>query len=214
MATKKDAEDMRVILIVIGIILLLPFFIFSALFYQILKNKYLLDNSAQRVIDIKRLTNPLVAAAFTTVIFVWGTYLLFGGGLEKNSLLKLSLGSITGTVGILIAYFASKHFAVLYLGFVCDKSRDSCIFPYDMQSYGIADYLSFKWVHDFCGLDSIKLSEIKKISRARGTQLYLHGEFGSRGIIFSNKQKRDEAIALVQSSIGKSANLMFETEKY
>ena len=59
-------------------------------------------------------------------------------------------------------------------------------------------------------MESVRLSQIKKITREAGKKLYIHGPFGSRGIHFSNKQKRDECISAIENLGRVRANLEFE----
>ena len=53
---------------------------------------------------------------------------------------------------------------------------------------------------------------VEKITRQAGTQLFLHGSFGSRRIGFSSKLKRDECIHLLTASGRSQAKLVAELE--
>jgi hypothetical protein len=54
------------------------------------------------------------------------------------------------------------------------------------------------------------LSDIGRITRKIGYDLYLSGSFGSRRITFTNKQKRDECIYAIQNSGRTSAKVPVE----
>lgn len=68
-----------------------------------------------------------------------------------------------------------------------------------MVNFGIQDYLQLRFIRDMGDMESVPLSAITKITREAGKKLYVHGEFGSRGIAFSHKQKRDECIAAIEN---------------
>jgi hypothetical protein len=115
---------------------------------------------------------------------------------------------------IFIGYHFARHLAVLYFGIVADKDKDILVFPHDMQSYLLSDYFSFRFLKDYCNVDTIELSSITKMTRGHGTELYVHGPFGSRRIIMSTKQKRDECLAMIQVFTGKKGLLITEIEGY
>jgi hypothetical protein len=123
-------------------------------------------------------------------------------------------GILTILTGLTGGYLIARHLAVLYLGIIADRERDALYFPYDMQSYTLTDYFSLRFLRDYCNVDSIPLSAIKKLTRGRGKELYIHGDFGSRGIIMSSKQKRDECLTMIQSLTGKKSLLITEIEGY
>lgn len=61
-------------------------------------------------------------------------------------------------------------------------------------------------------MDEVRLSEIGRITRKAGADLYIHGSFGSRRITFTNKQKRDECIYAITSSGRTAATVPVEFE--
>jgi hypothetical protein len=123
--------------------------------------------------------------------------------------------AISALIVILVAdWCVARHLAVLYLGIVTDSGKDALFFPYDMQSYTVIDYITLRFFKDYCNVDSVPLSAITKISRGRGKDLYVHGTFGSRSIVMSNKQKRDECLAMIQSVTGKKRLLIAELEGF
>ena len=77
-----------------------------------------------------------------------------------------------------------------------------------MANYGIGDYLNLRFIRELGLMEEVKLSKVTKITRKAGTVLYIHGSFGSRGIIFSNKQKRDECIAAIENGCEEYLTLM------
>jgi hypothetical protein len=63
-------------------------------------------------------------------------------------------------------------------------------------------------------MDQVDIDEIEKITRQAGKRLFIHGPFGSRGISFTNKQKRDECYSAIQSASNKKSLLLNEMEDY
>lgn len=213
MARRSNSDEgMKYLFIAVGVALLLPSLIISFISFQKLRTQYLESNTARRVMDIKRLIKPMVFAGGLTILCAFISIdLIFG---KASTPLSKSGGIAIITAWLVFAYFFARHFAVLYLGIVIDAGRDIVIFPFDMQSYTINDYLSFRFITDFCNVDTVPLSSIVKLTRGHGTDLYLHGKFGSRGIVMSNKQKRDECLSSIQESVKRKGLLLAEIESY
>jgi hypothetical protein len=74
--------------------------------------------------------------------------------------------------------------------------------------------MKLRFIADYTKVDSVKISQITKLTRGYGTELYVHGPFGSRAIIMSSKQKRDECLAMIQNFTGKRGLLITEIEGY
>lgn len=84
------------------------------------------------------------------------------------------------------------------------------LFPKDMANYSISDYLNFKFVTELGHMEEVPLSQIRRITRQAGKQLFVHGKFGSRGMKFSNKQKRDECLSAIEEGTSVSVSLELE----
>jgi len=193
MTTKKQqTEQNRFLILGIGILIFLPLIIFSFLSYTKLKNEFLTQPNVRRVVDIKNLYMPLV----------------FCGALVVTSFILFSwisnFSNILGWVFILFPLYLgvrlAKWLAVIYLGAVIDEENDYILFPHDMESYGVEDYITLKFLKECSEVDKLQISSIQKISRQAGKHLYIHGNFNSRRVSFSSKQKRDECIAALQSA--------------
>ncbi len=199
-------------LVVGGILIALAFLIIMFAFaFNSLSKKYIKIESAVRVVDIKYclpffgsvgglfLFYSVIPVFFYNIEILWIRYLIYG--------LYILIFIIGGII-------AMKHLAVLYFGVVVDKERDLVAFTHDMESYTVMDYISLQFVIDYCTIDTIQLSEINRLSRGRGVELYMHGSFGSRGIKFSSKQKRDEALAIVKEFNANNTKLLPDIEGY
>ena len=61
-------------------------------------------------------------------------------------------------------------------------------------------------------MDSVSLADVQKITRQAGKKLFLHGDFGSRRISFTDKLKRDECIHLITANGNSRVKVMNELE--
>ena len=212
----NDTQAAGTLIAAAGVLLFIPFLIISVISFSKLKNEYLGNEAVQRVVDIRRLLPSLitgggVCAAGAFFINAYINEIIQKGISFAPVLIIISVGVSVLTVG----YFLARRLAVMNLGVVADSSKNILVFPYDLQSYTITDYLAFRFVHDICNVDTVPLASIEKMTRgSRGKDLYLHGAFGSRGITMSSKQKRDECLAMVQSFAGKKGMLITEMEGY
>ena len=100
---------------------------------------------------------------------------------------------------------------VTYYRVIADPRNDHVLLPKDMANYGIEDYVQLKFIRELGEMESVPLSQISKITLEAGKKLFIHGPFGSHGICFSNKQKRDECIAAIEYSSEVAATLDFES---
>lgn len=202
---KKDDPLAKGLIIAAGAILLLPFLLIGFISFSNLKEKYLESDSAQRVVDMKRLLPTAIGAS--TFLVSCALMLIFFNEYIFAIIVIVIVGSCVGVM-------AARRLAILYLGIVADKGKDLLVFPHDMQSYTIMDYFSLRFLEEYGQADTLLLSEIKRMTRGRGKELYIHGNFGSRGIIMSSKQKRDECMSMIQVATGKKGLLFMELEGF
>lgn len=216
MARNKNSDG-NILLVAAGVALF-PALIISFISYFSLKHRYLESVTATRVMDIKKLKMSIVIATsgvFVIILLSVGVHSIMSNFIPS---MQAALTKIAFAVAIFAflywAYLCARHVAVQYLGIVVDKTKDLVIFPHDMQSYGLADYVSLRFLRDYCNEDHVPLSEVKRLSRGYGTDLYMHGDFGSRGIVMSNKQKRDECLTMILAAKGERGILLNELENY
>lgn len=207
----KKSKDDGSLFILVGAVLFLPFLLVFFFSYKKLEGRFLDSPTAIRVIDIKHCMPSFISASATMVLLL--LILIPLSGIDAIWLKYFAFG-VFGLIFIASGTIAAKHLAVRYLGFVADKERDSVTLAFDMESYGILDYVTLQFVKDFCNVDSIALSEITRLSRGRGVELYIHGDFGSRSALFSSKQKRDEALAIIKELNSSNTKMMSEIESY
>jgi len=208
--SKKDDEAIKTLIILVGVVLFLPFLIISYISYRRLRQQYLMDSNVQRVVDTPRATALFVAVSGGIVGLIYISFIFIDIKIAQFSVVTIFIWAFT----LALCFIMAKHLAVVYLSIVADPDHDRLIFPHDMQSYTIHDYLTLRFIHDYCNVDTIQLSSISKMTRGYGKELYLHGDFGSRKIALSSKQKRDECLAMIQSHTGRSGLLAGEIESY
>lgn len=196
-AKKKDDSDLYIVL---GMILFIPFLIFAWRHYSRLKREFVANASSQRIFDTASLWYPLGIGGGITAV---ATYLILALA-HGPWYLSIILAPCLGLLFLFLGRQVARWLAATYFGVLVDPLQDRVLLPCDMASYGVAEYLSFRFLRDMGTVDSISLSGITKITREAGKSLYVHGGFGSRAMTFTNKQKRDECIAAIESASRRS----------
>ena len=205
MATKKQKEEAEVRIIMF----MMPFIAVAAAFglyhYSKLKKKYLSGAQVRRVFDVK--TNwPAMLASGMLAFF----YFAFAAYLYEKANWTL-LFSIP--ISFYVLNWVGKLQAYAFLGVVVDYEQGAVFFPPSQENLDIVDsLLILPSIRQLTTMDFVLLSEVEKITRQAGTQLFLHGSFGSRRIGFSSKLKRDECIHLITSNGNSKVKLMTELE--
>ena len=205
MATAKEKQDnARAICLLVGFVVFIPLMIFSFIRYQTFKTTYTENEYSQRIFDIGNL-----APAFITA----GSFLLFAYivcAYSFGSPIGYVLGPIALIGTALICVKIAQSIAATYFGVFVDPFNNRVLLPKDMANYSITDYFNLKFITDLGTMEQVPLDQIRKITRQGGKKLFIHGKFGSRGMTFSNKQKRDECISAIEDAARVSASLEFE----
>lgn len=204
MAKKKDDGAAVILLFVVAFIVFLPFLIFGMFFYRKLKRKYSAIPNTQRVYDIGVLFKTL--GAFIAVI-VFSALLVL-----QLSVLPVKLVSPETshyiTIVMLVLYPVvmiwpmkkmAERVAIEYFGIIFNDNDRTIILPADIGNMGFGDRLRLKFLSRMGEQDCIDIRKISNITREKGVNFYIHGDFGSRRVNFSNKQKRDECISALQA---------------
>lgn len=203
MAKKKDDGSASILLLVVALFVFLPFLIFGIFFYRKLKRKYSAIPNTQRVYDIGVLFKTLGASI---AIIVASAVL----ALQLSTLPTKFVSPETSQYIIrimLVLYPAvmvwpmkkmAERIAIEYFGIIFNDNDRTMILPADLGNMGLGDWLRLKFLSRMGEQDSIDIRKISNITREKGVNFYIHGDFGSRRINFSNKQKRDECISALQ----------------
>ena len=196
-AKKKDDSELYIVL---GMVLFIPFLVFAWRHYSQLKRDFAASTSSQRIFDTASLWYPLGLGGGLTAVSGYLILSLAQGPWYLSAVLAPCLAFLFLYLGRQVA----RWLAATYFGVLVDPLQDRVLLPCDTASYGIADYISFRFLKDMGTVDSVPLSAITKITRKAGKSLYVHGAFGSRAMTFTNKQKRDECIAAIESASRRS----------
>lgn len=203
-AQKKNQGGANLVLMAIGIVFIPLVLTFGLWHYMRLRGKYLKSKGVRRVVDIWNLGVPFYSFAGV----VLGTYMLIITTYSNYQALSYAVIIVALYIGIKLA----QRSASCYFGAAIIPESGTVVFPEDMAGYGIEDYIKLKFIRNLSRMDEVELNDIEKISRQSGKRLYIHGPFGSRGISFTNKQKRDECIAAIQSVAKRKPTLINEFE--
>ena len=184
---KKQSESAEGLMSLVGFVALLPLMVISISYYYSLKNRYPEDEGTQRVFDVRLITKYFVTAGLIAFV-VWN--------IAAKQLFTLQpLTPLYAIIVICALYLLIKLAMAIssnYFGVLIDTQQDRIIMPKDMANYSVSDYIQLKFIRELGQMEEVRLSQIKRITRQGGTALFIHGKFGSRGIKFSIKQKREE----------------------
>ncbi|MFV0925563.1 hypothetical protein [Pseudomonas palmensis] len=192
---KKQGESAEGLMYIIGFVALLPLMVVSISHYYSLKSRYPEDEDTQRIFDVRLVTKYFVLAGIIGFV-VWNIaakqFVVF------TSSTPIYAAIVIGAVYLLVKL--AMAISANYFGVLVDPQNDRVILPKDMANYSITDYLGLKFIRELGQVEEVRLSQVKRITRQGGIALFIHGKFGSRGIKFSIKQKRDECLSAIQDA--------------
>lgn len=204
MAKKKKDESLWLLVTIVAFFVFLPFLIFSFLRYRKLKKRYNAIPNTQRVFDIGVLYRT-IGGAIGAIILAAVLFIGIGVVLHKNTSPEFATQFST----ILLFAFPvvicwpmkkmAERVAVEYFGVIFNDNDRSMLLPADTGNMGLGEILRLKFLCRLGDQDRIEINKITNITREKGVSFYIHGDFGSRKVNFTNKQKRDECIAALQA---------------
>lgn len=206
MATKKQKEaDAQGTLWLYMVPLLVVSVAFTWYHFAALKRRFVTGPHVRRVFDLGSNYDAVFASGllgFLYGLLTWGLY-----GRWPASLL------LTIPLGFYVLNWMGRMQARAFLGVVVDYQQGRVFFPATIDKLDITDVLKVTPVLQcFVALDDVALLAVQRISRRAGKELFLHGDFGSRRITFSDKLKRDECIHLITSRAGAHVKVVAELE--
>lgn len=216
---QKEAETVvggGLLLLLAVTIFVIPFSLLIAWFqYKKIRNKLFNIEGLIRVheggLDAIKMTliNALNVTLILMVVFV-GDFFAFAVVYEENNIegwikILTAVVGIVSFVGVLIWFWgASKQIGCKMIGVLLFPNDGLIVIPRDsLTNTATQDIAQAKWFKDMFSLEAIQTQSIKKITRQAGKRLFIHGDFGTRRISFSNKQKRDECIYAIERVIKK-----------
>jgi hypothetical protein len=203
MATKKDEYDGIFLFLIIPAVL--ATLVFSLYYFSRLKKQYLTGPHARRIFDI---------GAQGTSLFISGVlgYAYYMIVVVLYHYVPLTL-VLTLPLGLVLLIWMGKAQAYAFLGVIVDYDKGVVFFRPNEESLDIGDMLLVvPLLRQFTSLDSVPLDAIDQITRQAGKRVFIHGEFGSRHISFTNKLKRDECIHLLTARSKGRLKVMAELE--
>jgi hypothetical protein len=193
MTTKReqDRKDDQWMLLIAAVVFI-PFLVVALRHYKRMQERFPPTATSQRIFDTLNLLPPLGTGSAAVMATVGAIFYASGWSLAILAVPLIAVG------GIWLSCLMARWVGATYFGVIVDAANDTIVLPKDMASYGISDYLNFQFIRDLGEVDVLHLSSITKITREAGKHVYIHGPFGSRGMTFSNKQKRDECLAAIE----------------
>ncbi len=186
-------------------LLLLPFSgLVGWLYFRRLSARYQLGRETIRVHEsgLNALSAALADNATAGMPVVIALILLYYGfewRAESNEIWLLLCG--LWALGLSLVWFIvwSCHLGAKMIGVLIFEETQTIVIPWDpLNNTAKEDFFRLKWFFDAMHLEELNLGEIEKITRQAGVKLFIHGAFGTRGLRFSSKQKRDECIAAIE----------------
>ncbi|WP_455231419.1 hypothetical protein [Geopseudomonas aromaticivorans] len=204
MANQQEKNNAGHIAVLIGFLAFIPMLAFSLIRYRQLRKAYSDTPHSQRVFDTGNLTQPFIAAG----TFVVATFFATHFALDKAPYV---LTPIVAVIALYVGYKIARSVSTNYFGVYVDSANDRVVFPEDLGNLSLGEILRLKIITRLGEMDEVPLSGIKRITRQSGTKLFIHGQFGSRAIKYSDKQKRDECISAIQHAGSVSSPIEFES---
>lgn len=205
MATKKQNQENAEFYFLLYMI---PFIVVALVFglyhYAKLKKQYLTGPHVRRVFDMGINGGAMLFSGFLACGYFAAAYFLY-----RYAPLSLVL---TVPMSLVVLNWVGKLQASAFLGVVVDYQQGVVFFPPNDEALDIMDSLLI-WprIRQLTTMDTVLLTDVQKITREAGKRLFLHGDFGSRRISFTDKLKRDECIHLITTN-GSRAKVMAELE--
>jgi hypothetical protein len=203
MATKKDEHDGVFLFLIVPAVL--ATLVFSLYYFSRLKKQYLTGPHARRIFDIGAQGTSLLVSGVSGYLYYMIAVVLW-------HYVPLTL-VLTLPLGLVLLIWMGKAQAYAFLGVIVDYDKGVVFFRPNEESLDIGDMLLVvPLLRQFTSLDSVPLSAIDRITRQAGKRVFIHGEFGSRHISFTNKLKRDECIHLLTARSKGRLKVMAELE--
>lgn len=201
MATKKNNQNNEVLIYIASAAIAV---VFSLYHYVKLRKQYLTGPEVRQVFDMGSGWAAMLSSGITAIVFV----MLAVAAYSKAPWTLL----ITVPGGLYWLYWVGKVQAYAFMGVIVDYPQGRVMFPPTPDSLDLFDYIKvMPAMRHYASMDSVPLAEVQRITRQAGKSLFLHGDFGSKRITFTNKLKRDECIHLITAK-GSRAKVVAELE--
>ncbi|MCU1795227.1 hypothetical protein [Pectobacterium polaris] len=207
MAKKKNDEGAAIVFLIIGALVFIPFIFLIYLHYRKMKSRYLTNRNVQRVVDTGRFYTVLcsgLACVVGMLVVLWVGSANIGYRLADVTYGPMLISTLMVLYILLMLYPFKKladAAATAYLGVILEDDCSTLIFPADLANCTVSDVVKLRFLKGLGTVERFQYSQITSFTREKGKFFYIHGDFGSRALSFSNKQKRDECLAALQQRI-------------
>lgn len=202
---KETAEMVIFILMVVCAVLTPLAAIVAWRHYKKLMSEYQTDGAVIRVHEAGRDALTMGFKNCLEATFPFVLLALCSGSEYKDSAWFLPIMVILAVLSLIWFYVMSKKAGCMMVGVLIYPQTNTIVIPRDsLTNTAMADLFALKWVRDMYTMEAIDLNAIEKITRESGKKFFIHGDFGTRGIYFSNKQKRDECIYAIERCMKKT----------
>lgn len=201
---KNDGTAALIVLTLAAFLIFLPFLTITFSRYRKLKKMYKAIPNTQRVYDIGNLFKTIGWAVAMVIVFA-GIFIGISFAVEKyvppeyTKHIALILMSACVLVILWPLKKMAERVAVEYFGVIFNDNDHSMHLPADIDNMGLGETLRLHFLRRLGDQDRVDIKKITNITREKGVNFYIHGDFGSRKIKFTNKQKRDECISALQA---------------
>ena len=206
MARKKanNSDSMLPWFALIAAVLAVPIMIIATIRYFRLKKKYLTDNNSYRVFDIGRLAVHFVSLIPIATMIAYGSSVTLSNfrATPEAPFSAVGIGlvyTITAITILLVIWVYSRMLSLDLLGSLVLPNQGIAVLPRRFADFTLEDYFSLRFLFKLGEVSELPLSEVRTLTRDAGKALYVHGDFGSRSALFTNKQKRDEFLSHLSS---------------
>lgn len=200
---RANEEMMKYAFMALGVILFLPFMLFSYLHYSSIKKRHIKGSGTQRVYDVGLLWRSII---FSSGIITTGLIAMFYTNSYLLSAIPPEYAKVLFGVDILVVIASlypikkmAERVAVRYFGVIFDDNDKKMVIPADLENASFGENLRLNFIRKMGDYEAIDIKDISSVTREKGVNFFIHGRFGSRKINFSNKQKRDECLSALQA---------------
>lgn len=204
MAKKKD--DSFLLLIQATIIAVFSVFLINTIIVnRHFAKKYDVKEKGVRVSD----SGNILRFGIDFAAFSGGVFLLFlcaGPFLAKDVpiAIRLIALAIVLTPMVVAALALSARIGATQIGMLIFRDKDMFVIPTDPnKNTFVENVLKGGLLTSMFTMEELPLSGLNKITKQSGKKAFLHGTFGTRRVVWRNKQKRDECIAALEFARGK-----------
>lgn len=214
MARKKDGSDSGLFFVMAGLALLASsvFLINTCFVMRHFSSKYDIKNAGHRVTDtgnILRFALPMMTWVLLPLTFGFlGMMIIGGAAAQSGSVLVsviLSVMIISIPIIIITGLLATTaRLGTTQIGMLVFPEKGVFVIPADPAKNTFTEnILKGRYLFSMFTMEELPLKEVDKITREKGNTAFIHGKFGTRGIKWRNKQKRDECIAALERACKK-----------